>query len=78
MSLNSLKGTQMANKQDTKQDTKETLPPSIGIRRIDNLTFELYEIKDNATRTILKETFSIVMNRAEAILRQLAEGTHNG
>lgn len=57
---------------------KATPLPAIGIRRIDGITFEVYSVQDGVRSTILKETFSIVEQRARDILQQMAEGSYRG
>lgn len=52
--------------------------PTIGIRRLDGITFELIGVKDGVEKSILKETFGIVSARAGDIIQQMAEGTYHG
>lgn len=59
-----------------KVEPKASTLPSIGIRRIDGVTFELYTVTAGVKKTVIKETFSIVNNRAADLLQAMAEGRY--
>lgn len=51
---------------------------SIGIRRLDGTTFQLFEVDGGKETILLTEIYPIVQSRAMDILRAQAEGTYNG
>lgn len=47
---------------------------AIYVQRADDIVYELIEIRDGEVNTIVRDAYSIVMNRAQYMLQTMAEG----